>query len=505
MTGPAVALVALVVGILGGDALGPGPARGLGALGIVLLVGAFHQRADVRRTLGLLALGALLLGVTVEQRALHGLIVSPVAPLAAAGSVRTIEVALSEDPAGSVFATEALARIASIAGHDGGGRTVLLHAGDDEQSALRVLEAGDRLLVRGRFGELSGYSTRLRWRHAVARFDVEEVRAVGGPASLLARIANGARHTVTAGARDLPATPRALLAGFVLGDTRAIPSDLVADFRAAGLSHLLAVSGANVAFALAIVGPLLARLPLRSRFGGGIAVLAVFGTMTRWEPSVARASVMAGVVMLARLLGRPADARRVLVLTMIGLVTVDPFLLHSVGFLLSCGACAGIVVASAAITARLPGPVWFREALGVTTAAQIGVAPVLLAVFGSLPLVALPANVVAAPLVGPLTVWGLVASAVGGVLDGPVGVLIQLPTLALLRGVEGIARTAAAAPVAIDRTVAVVLAGIGALAWCARIVARASGPAFRSHTLGRVVGRGRRLSGEGQRSGPARP
>ncbi len=505
MTGPALALVGLALGILGGDALGPGPARGIGVLGIALLIGAFRRRAATRRALALLAVGAVLLGVTVEQRALHGLAVSPVSPLVAAGRVHTVEVALTEDPAGSVFATEALGRLVSIVGGDAGGRTVLLHASGDEQSALRVLEAGDRLLVRGRFGELSGYSTRLRWRHAVGRFDVEEVRAVGGPSSLLARVANGARHAVTAGARDLPGTPRALLAGFVLGDTRAIPADLVADFRAAGLSHLLAVSGANVAFALAIVAPLLARLPLRARFGGGIAVLVVFGTMTRWEPSVARASVMAGVVMLARLLGRPADARRVLLLAVTGLLTLDPFLLHSVGFLLSCGACAGIVVTSGAVTARLPGPTWFREALGVTTAAQMGVAPVLLAVFGSLPLVALPANVLAAPLVGPLTVWGLVGSAVGGVLDGPIGVVIQLPTLALLRGVEGIARTAAGAPVAIDRTVGVVLAGMGALGWGVRIAVRTWGPGFRSYPLGRVGGRGRRVSREGQRPGPARP
>src|SRR5438874_1168666 len=87
-------------------------------------------------------------------------------------------------------------------------------------------------------------------------------------------------------------------------DTRAIPSDLVDDFRAAGLSHLLAVSGANVAFALAIAEPVLRRRRLGTRFAGGIVVLAVFGTMTRWEPSVLRAAAMAGLVMLARWLGR---------------------------------------------------------------------------------------------------------------------------------------------------------------------------------------------------------
>ena len=89
----------------------------------------------------------------------------------------------------------------------------------------------------------------------------------------------------------------------MLGDTRAIPGELVDDFRASGLSHLLAVSGANVAFALAVAEPVLRRRSLATRFAGGLAVLAVFGTMTRWEPSVLRACVMAGLVMLARWLG----------------------------------------------------------------------------------------------------------------------------------------------------------------------------------------------------------
>ena len=125
---------------------------------------------------------------------------------------------------------------------------------------------------------------------------------------------------------------------------------------------------------------------------------------------------------------------------MTGLLVVDPFLLHSVGFLLSCGACAGIALGAAPIGRRLRGPAWFREALGVTTAAQLGVAPVLLATFGTVPLVALPANLLAAPFVGPLTIWGLVVSAVGGVLGPEVGRWLQLPTLAMLRSIELVAR-----------------------------------------------------------------
>lgn len=280
-------------------------------------------------------------------------------------------------------------------------------------------------------------------------------------------------------------------------DTRAIPDDLVAAFRDAGLSHLLAVSGANVAFALAVVEPALRRLRRGPRLAAGLAVLVLFGTMTRWEPSVLRASVMAGLVMLARMLGRPAEARRVFVLAMLVLLAADPFLIHSVGFLLSCGACAGIVIGAAPIASWLRGPEWFREALGVTTAAQIGVAPVLISTFGALPLIALPANLLAAPFVGLLTIWGLVASLVGGILGPSPAAWLQLPTLTMLRGMEVIARTAAEVPVAVDGRGAVIFGSFGAGAWCMRRV-------WRQRT-GRLDSRGRRVHREGRRSDPARP
>jgi competence protein ComEC len=212
----------------------------------------------------------------------------------------------------------------------------------------------------------------------------------------------------------------------------------------------LVVSGENVAFVLALAGPVLRRLPRRARFVSAVFVLVLFGTMTRWEPSVLRACAMAGLAMAATFLGRPVPASRILVLAVTGLLVADPFLLHSVGFLLSCGAAAGIVGLGPAISARVPGPKWFGEALGVTAAAQLGVLPVLLPVFGTVPLVALPANLLAAPMVGPLTVWGLVAGVVGGVAGPGVARVLQLPTLSLLRWVETVARAAASSPGALD-------------------------------------------------------
>jgi competence protein ComEC len=175
---------------------------------------------------------------------------------------------------------------------------------------------------------------------------------------------------------------------------------------------------------------------------------------------------MAVIGLVAGYLGRPSVGLRVLVLAAIVLLVADPFLLHSVGFLLSCAASLGIAVLARPIRDRLRGPAWMREVLGVTAAAQIGVAPVLIPVFGSMPLVALPANLVAVPLAAPLTMWGLAAGVVGG-LARPVSPaiprLLEVPTVALLHALIAVADLASRVPVAVDGRAAWGLIALGAL------------------------------------------
>jgi len=248
------------------------------------------------------------------------------------------------------------------------------------------------------------------------------------------------------GARPLAAEERALLTGFVLGDDRGQSVAVADDFKAAGLTHLLAVSGQNVAFLLVLAGPVLRRLGLRGRWVASLAVIAFFGLVTRWEPSVMRASAMDALACTATGLGRPTSRRRLLALAVAAVVVVDPLLVRSVGFQLSVGACVGITALAGPLTRRLPGPRCLAELLAVTVAAQIGVAPVLVPVFGGLPLASLPANLLAVPAAGPLMVWGLTAGLVAGVLGPSADALLHLPTSWLLNWVAGVARWGAALP-----------------------------------------------------------
>ncbi len=314
-------------------------------------------------------------------------------------------------------------------------------------ASLRGVLAGERLRLRGAISPPRVDDSWLRWRHVVGRLNVKEVVAVS-PAAPVGRFVNGVRRTLSRGARALPVRDRALFLGMVIGDDRGQFPVTADDFRAAGLGHLLVVSGQNVAFVLAIVGPLVSRLRPGTRLAALLVLLMMFSLLTRFEPSVLRAVVMAGVSLGAGALDLGVDGRRSLAWAVAGLLVVDPFLVHSVAFQLSAAATAGLVLFSAPIADRLRGPSWFRIAFATTLSAQLAVSPLIVAEFGPMPLASLPANVLAEPVAGPVMMWGSTGGLLAGLLGGWAAVVIHLPTRVLLWWISGVASVAAGAPAA---------------------------------------------------------
>lgn len=466
---PLVALSAVLAGIGGGHVVEPGPAPGWLALSGVLAAGSSALRGRHRAVLALAALS--LVSIALTARAHHGVVDSPLSADVAGSRRVVVDAELVGDPTPREWETTAIIRVhrtVSSAGapRDGGNRHVLARAARPAGSRLTVLEAGDRVRVEGRLGRLRPFEASRRDLHLLAELQVDDIVAVGPSTSPLMGPANGMRNAVLEGITHVPARHRALVAGFLLGDTRGLSPELGESFRAAGLSHLLVVSGSNVAFVLALLGPLRRRLGLAGRLTTGLAVVLVFAAATRFEPSVLRASVMAALAMLAAFAGRPTAGLRLLVLTVAGLLLVDPFLVHSIAFRLSCAASAGILVWSSALAERIPGPAVVRESLATTAAAQLGVAPVLIPLAGGVPVVALPANLAAAWAAGPLTIWGLAAGAVAWAIDGfspEVAGLLHVPTTVLAGYLETVATVAARMPLVVDGPAAASIAVVAAL------------------------------------------
>ncbi len=336
-------------------------------------------------------------------------------------------------------------------------------------------------------------------RHVVGRLAVDRAERVDAGAAPW-RAANRLRRLLGRGVAGSSPSTRDLYLAFVVGDDRNLRPEVVDDFRGSGLSHVLVVSGQNLAFLLILVGPLVRRLRLGARWLVLLAVIATFATVTRFEPSVLRASAMATVSVTAAFAGRPATVVRRLSLAVTALVLVDPLLVRAVGFQLSVAACTGLALLAAPIARRLPGPEPVREALGASVAAQLGVAPVLVAWFGGIPVVGLVANPIAVPAAGLVTTWGLPAGLVAGVAGPGVGRWLHLPTALLVGWVAGVARISSALPLGeLDGGGIVLVGGLGAAALLVAgrhqvplAVGRGQSPRSAGHgefasTVGRIV------------------
>ena len=203
-----------------------------------------------------------------------------------------------------------------------------------------------------------------------------------------------------------------------------MPQEVTDDFRATGLTHLLAVSGTNLTLVAGFVLTVGRWCGVRGRWQllVGVLGIAAFVVIARTEPSVLRAAAMGSVGLIA--LGSNGRQRgtRALGVAVVVLLLVDPWLAISVGFVLSVLATAGILFLAPgwrdAMTGWLPRSV--AEVIAVPTAAQIACTPVVAAISGQVSLVAVAANLLAAPAVGPATILGLMGGVVGLVLP-PLG------------------------------------------------------------------------------------
>ena len=272
------------------------------------------------------------------------------------------------------------------------------------------LSTGDTVSFTGMADGSPGHTGGRSYRTAV---DVARLEVIAPTESIPLRVGNAMRGRVLERLQPL-AEGRALLAGFLIGETDQLTeSDMVA-MRRSGLAHFVAVSGSNVALFLGLVavaaGPL--AVGPRGRALVGLAALPIYAAATRFEPSVMRASAMAGLALGSRLCGIVFETWQLLSLAVVVLLVAEPSLSSSLGFQLSVAATAGVVVG-----ARWPLPrSRVARALAVTMGAQVAVAPLLLGAFGSVPLLSPLANLVAAPLVAASTVIGAIGVAGPGFL-----------------------------------------------------------------------------------------
>ncbi|HWF29744.1 MAG TPA: ComEC/Rec2 family competence protein [Mycobacterium sp.] len=290
---------------------------------------------------------------------------------------------------------------------------------------LRTDEISGRVVVFARTSDFAGvmagqpvrFTARIN-RPARQDLTVAVLNATGRPtmgrAGALQRAAHTVRTRFAAAARDaLPAEQAAMLPALVLGDTAAVSAETSRDFRVAGMTHLTAVSGANVTivcaavlFSARLIGP-------RAAVALAAVALVAFVIVVQPTASVLRAAVMGAIALAGMLSSRRRQAIPALSAAVLILLVVAPHLAVDAGFALSVLATAALVVIAPVWSRRLTArgcPKLLADALAVAWAAHVVTAPLVAGISGRLSLVAAFANLAVAAAIAPITVLGSAAA-----------------------------------------------------------------------------------------------
>lgn len=342
-------------------------------------------------------------------------------------------------------------------------RATLQRLGSDEMSGRVVVFAAGAEFGEVVVGQPVQFAARIG-RPTRRDLTVATLTAGGEPIRGRAGMVHRAAHTVrtrfaTTASQVLPGEQARMLPALVLGDTSAVTASTGREFRAAGLTHLMAVSGANVTivcgavfFSARLIGP-------RAAVVLAAVALLAFVIVVQPTASVLRAAVMGAIALLGVLSARRRQAIPSLSASVLVLLAVAPQLAVDVGFALSVVATAALVVIAPVWSARLVARGWpkpLADGVCVAWAAQLVTAPLIAGISGRLSLVGAAANLAVAAVVAPITVLGSAAAALCWLWPAAAQLLIRF-TGPELWWVCRIAHWAAAAPGA---TIAVP-AGVG--------------------------------------------
>ncbi|MGH3380224.1 MAG: ComEC/Rec2 family competence protein [Actinoallomurus sp.] len=395
----------------------------------------------------LICVAASALGVALRLTAVAS---GPVRALAVRGSTARLDAVVTGDPkvivkTGAIHHRETMivpTRVDQV-GHERVRVPVLV---------LAAAPAWKRVLPSHRVRFTARLTTPRRGELLAAVALVRGPPVVLGAPSAPQRLANTVRARLREAASGLPSDQRGVLPGLVDGDISLIEPDLTDAFERAGLTHLMAVSGENLSLILGAVLAFGRLVGLGRRAGPLLAGMAIIGfvIVARPSPSVLRATVMGTVALVAVVSGRERQGVPALCAAVLLLVLIDPALARSYGFALSALATAGILIIAPRWRDRLSRrmPRGLAEPLAVSAAAHVACAPVLAMLGAGVSIVAIPANLLAAPAVGPATLLGVFAAIVAP-MSLPVARVVVLPAGLVVGWITGVARFCARMPYAV--------------------------------------------------------
>lgn len=242
-----------------------------------------------------------------------------------------------------------------------------------------------------------------------------------------------------------------LLAGLLLGSRGSMPQDLVRDFKATGLTHIIAISGYNITILITAMGTLLFWLPLKWRFWPSVILIAVFTILTGASASAVRAAIMGILGLLALQLNRIQTMRLTVLWSAFLMLAWNPKQLwYDAGFQLSFLALIGVLEISPLLKPylhRVPKFLNIQESLCLTLSAQLLAAPWILFLFGQLSLVAPISNLLGPPAVPYAMLFGTASLLIGWIWI-PIGRMVAAIAWLPLQWITGVAHILGSLPFA---------------------------------------------------------
>ena len=219
-----------------------------------------------------------------------------------------------------------------------------------------------------------------------------------------------------------------------------LPPEIIESFSTTGLIHILSVSGSHIALLLTVIQLVGKSIGLREKgvFFLSVSFVIVYSALSEFVSPVIRASVMGIICAYSVIAKREYTSAHALAIAILLMILYSPFIVYDLSFRLSCGASAGIILLQPKLKQYLDFlPMFIRDSISVCVCAQLLLLPVLLANFFSLPVYALVANILVAPVLDIVIVLGLVAAICFAVCAPVMEIVLWILSPLLMAAVKG--------------------------------------------------------------------
>ena len=366
-----------------------------------------------------------------------------------------VEGVIVNDPERRVSSLHAYVEVSKIDNNPAEGKLLTVLPQDAQ------LHYGDRVVIRGKIelpepfetdtGRTFDYPGYLQARGISALMqNAILVRVEAGGLSLQGGLYELKYSFERALARALPEPQNSLIQGITLGERRGISDELNRAFVISGLVHVVVLSGYNISIVALAVFFLLGFLPRRAALVAGGLSMILFVALIGAGATALRALIMGLIGVLAQFLRRPRAALHSLGVAGAAMLFWNPAVFYDPSFALSMLATFGLITLSPAVEKILSfvpelRPLNLRSIAASTVAVQLFVLPALLYYMGILSFVALPANILALPVVAYAMFGGFITGILG-IVSPAIAFLPALVTDLALRWIEFVAIGTASLP-----------------------------------------------------------